>query len=147
MSQNVVCEANVLRYYGDKPELLDKYARIAESGNCPFCAPNIQNEFVGTTIHWSIVKNQFPYKGSRSHLLILPARHVIDVSELLLPEWIDFPRAIEMAVRMNSFMQNGYGLALRVKEVGGVTLNHLHWHLITPQIGEKGQIPVNFGIG
>lgn len=147
MSRSIVCMENVLRYYGDNPVLLEKYRKIAEGGKCPFCPGNIENELVATTTHWAVVHNQFPYKNARLHLLLLPKRHVTSLSELLPEELTDLAMAIRVATADFPELDNGYGLAIRDGEVGGVTLYHLHFHLIAPDIGEKGQIPVNFGIG
>ena len=144
---DVVCVANVFRYYGDKPDLIEKYRQISESGKCPFCEGNIVNKFVGKTEHWNIVFCEPPYKNTRLHLLILPKRHVISFNEFRREELADLLDAVGLATNKYPFLDKGLGLPIRVKEVGGVTLFHLHWHLIAPEIGENGQIPVNFGIG
>jgi diadenosine tetraphosphate (Ap4A) HIT family hydrolase len=151
-AQKIVCMENVHRYYGDNPELVAKYVEFVESGKCPFCAPNIKNQLVGTTAYWRIVENQYPYKhvdGTvvRLHLLLLPKRHVVTLEELSLEEWADLFRAISAATERFPFLADGFGLAVRVGEIGGVTLNHLHPHLIAPALGESGQKPVSFGIG
>lgn len=147
VSQDIVCMENVRRYYGDKPDLVAKYEEIAASGKCPFCAPNIENPLVSETARWMIVENQFPYKNAKNHLLLIPRRHLVRLSHVAVEEWADFAVAIRKA-HLATRCYDGFGLALRVGEVGGVTLHHLHWHLIVPEIGEKGTaIPVNFGIG
>lgn len=144
---NIVCKQNVRRYYADNAEMLKKYRQIAESGKCPFCAPNIDNKFFGETSGWNIVYNQFPYKNSRLHLLLLPKRHIVHAADMTPDEWADLGAAVRLTVAKAPWLANGFGLALRVGEVGGVSLYHLHFHLIAPEIGEKGQIPVSFGIG
>jgi len=147
MSQLIVCQENVQRYYGDKPEMLEKYRKIVESGKCPFCAPNIENVLVGQTQYWNVVENPFPYKNACVHLLLLPKRHVVFLAQSNREEWSDMPLAIDLAICKRPALAHGGGLALREKQVGGVTLYHLHWHLIAPAFGDDGQIPVNFGIG
>lgn len=147
MNQNIVCMENVRRYYSDNAELVKKYEEIVRSGKCPFCRPNIENTVVGETDHWIIVFNQPPYKTTRLHLLVLPRRHIISLSEMDAAEWANMVSAIGIATAEHPLLLDGYGLAVRAKEIGGVTLYHLHWHLIAPAIGENGQIAVNFGIG
>jgi len=125
-----------------------KYRQIAESGKCPFCEPYIENERRGTTEFWNIVLNQFPYKNARLHWLILPKRHVTELTGLTIEEWSDLYKAITKLETDNQLpLCNGYGVGLRTGPVGGVTLHHLHWHVILPEAGESGVIPVNFGIG
>ena len=147
---DIVCWPNVQKYYGDNPDLVEKYRRIRESGECPFCPRNITKEgrkLVAEIARWSIIKNHYPYQGSVLHLLIIPKRHVISLSELTNAEWVQMAEVIAIAADKYPFLAKGYGMAVRVGEVGGATLYHLHWHLIAPQVVEIGQIAVNFGIG
>ncbi|MBI1984569.1 MAG: HIT family protein [Candidatus Wildermuthbacteria bacterium] len=143
---------NVLRYYGENPELVEKYRQIEKNGKCPFCPDGIiDNEFqiVGKTPDWTLVVSQFPYKGAEVHLFILPKRHVISSTDLMFFEWADWPEILEIAVNKYPLLKKGFGLAMREKTLGGVTLHHLHFHLIVPKANSEGgaEIPVNFGIG
>lgn len=147
MAKQIVCMENVERYYGANPEMLKKYRQIQDSGKCPFCPGNIENTIVGATTHWHIVHNQYPYKGARLHLLLLPKRHIISLAQLLPEEWADMNRAFNFATSKFPSLNQGSGLAVRDGAVGGVSLYHLHFHLIVPEIGTSGPIPVNFGIG
>ena len=149
---NIVCEANVQRYYADDPAQLAKYAETLKSGRCPFCEPNITSKFLGETDCYNIVYNQFPYKYAdktlvRLHLLVLPKRHIIRIGEMTPGEWADMFYVTQLVETEYPFLKLGYGEAVRSDEVGGVTIYHLHWHIIAPQIGQTGQKPVNFGIG
>ena len=146
-NKRIVCMENVRRYYGAKPGEIERYEAIERSGICCFCAPNIKNVFVDETDHWNVVECNPPYKGTRLHLLLLPKRHVICPEEMMPEELGDMINAINIAVIKNPFLSDGYGLALRVKKVGGVSLFHSHWHLFGLEIGPAGQIPLQFGIG
>lgn len=152
MPTDVVCMENVTRYYGGNPELVRKFQEIAQSGVCPFCDEAAKakfgavNKFVLETKHWNVVHDEFPYKGARVHLLLLPKRHIVTLEQMMPSEWEELPRLLVWSL-CDFRLTAGYGLALRVGAIGGVTLHHLHFHLIVPQVGEKGQIPVNFGIG
>ena len=147
MAGNIVCEPNVERYYGSKPDLVRKYKEIAEGGECPFCPAGIEKQgfsIVRETPNWIAVKNQYPYPHTALHLLLVSKRHITSFSEFTDEELAEWNRLIR---DLTLDYPEGYGLALRVGEVGGVTLYHLHWHIIVPEIGPDGQIPVNFGIG
>jgi diadenosine tetraphosphate (Ap4A) HIT family hydrolase len=148
----VVCMENVQRYYGANPELLAKYEQTVLSGECPFCDPYIKNDFVDSTMHWHVVHNQFPYKYPdgepvRLHLLVIPRRHLIRLDELLVDEWAGLSQVMQIVRRRFPFVPEGFGLGIRSDKVGGVTLYHLHAHIIVPQIGRDGQKPIGFGIG
>lgn len=147
MAGDIVCQGNVQRHYGSDPVTLAKYEAITRTGHCPFCFSHIENEVVVETVYWVVVKNQIPYLGSRLHLLVLPKLHRISLSELNSDEWEDLQNVIRLAKDKYPFLNDGYGFAVREKEVGGVTLYHVHFHIIAPEIGENGQIPVQFGIG
>lgn len=147
MPNNIVCGANVKRHYVDNPELVKKYTEIVKNGRCPFCPGNIEDEVVGETEHWTIVLNQFPYKGSRLHLLVIPKQHRISLVELSREEWADFFVAIRVATERYVFLADGYGMAVREKEIGGATLYHVHFHIIVPEVGKQGPVSIYFGIG
>ena len=147
MASNIVCEENVARHYGDNPDLLREYEKIAQSGECPFCPAGIEKQgfsIVRETPYWIAVKNQYPYANTALHLLLVPKRHIISFPELTGEELAEWHR---LMVVLTLDFPEGYGLALRAGKVGGVILYHLHWHLIVPEIGTDGQISVNFGIG
>jgi len=150
-SKKIVCWPNVIRYYGDNHEEVARYKKIMEEGKCPFCPGNIKNdgrEIVAKTARWNIIKNQFPYEGSELHLLIIPKRHITTLECLLCKEWSELRMVTNLILKKYSFLKNGYGLAARIGEDGGVTLYHLHLHLIAPKVdSEIGRIAINFGIG
>ncbi|MDO8633515.1 MAG: HIT family protein [Candidatus Wildermuthbacteria bacterium] len=148
----IVCWQNTLRYYGARPEVLEKYRQIEQSGKCPFCPDGVKEggfEVVGETRSWTLVVNQFPYKGSVVHLLMLPKRHIVASSEITIPEWDQWPMVLGIAKDKYPALKDGFGLGMREGVLGGVTLHHLHFHIIMPKSNSEGgaEIQVNFGIG
>ena len=146
MADKIICRENVQRYYGDSRLTMVRYAEIEASGKCPFCDPNIENERVKDMDHWIAVKNKPPYENTLLHLLILPRRHIEDPLQMDLAEEAGFWDMIHF-LRGRYPETNGCGLCLRGGEIGGITIRHLHWHLIVPEVGPDGRIPVVFGIG
>ena len=148
----IVCWRNVHRYHGGNGDIINRYREIEENSKCPFCPDGLKSRadfFVGETGYWTVILNEYPYPSSRLHLLIVPKRHVVSSTEITAEEWADMPHVTGMVVGIYPFLSNGFGLAVREGEAGGVTLYHLHFHLITPHINEAGdvQTPINFGIG
>jgi len=143
----IVCMENAEKYYGVIPKLIKKFREIERSGVCPFCLQGIEKEgytIMGETEHWRIIKNEFFYKASSLHLLILPKRHITSLSDLTLEIWQDMSQVLRIVhIKYLFSLIKGYGLALRVGESGGATLYHLHWHFIVP---EQGKV-VEFGVG
>ena len=147
MLEKIVCMSNVERRYKKRPEMLALYKQTETSATCPFCEPNITNDFVARTNFWNVVLQMFPCKGSKAHLLLLPKRHIADVAQLSPEEFLDLQNAISLAGNGQHSLEDGYGLALRVKELGGITIRHLHFHLIVPKEVKTIKSAVNFGIG
>ena|SRR3989344_5939607 len=152
MPDQIVCMNNVQRYYGDRPDLVEENRRIEESGKCPFCPDGIKDKgfvIIGETSGWTLVLNQFPYKGSTAHILVVPKRHIVSSLDLKTSEWVQWQEIMDIAVTKYPFLKNGFGIAMREKELGGVTLYHLHFHLIVPKANTESfaEVPVNFRIG
>ena len=151
-ASKIVCWENVRRYYGDRPDLLEENRKTEESGICTFCPDGIESKkfsIVGETRSWTLILNQFPYEGSQVHILVVPKRHVISSLDLTIQEWQEWPEILRVAVAKYPFLEKGFGLGMREKELGGVTIYHLHFHLIVPKANAEGlaEIAVKFGIG
>ena len=95
----IVCMENAEKYYGVIPKLIKKFREIERSGVCPFCLQGIEKEgytIMGETEHWRIIKNEFFYKASSLHLLILPKRHITSLSDLTLEIWQDMSQVLRI---------------------------------------------------
>lgn len=140
---------NVQRYYGGNVEAMARYRMIRDSGNCPFCDPNITCQLVLQTEYWRVVYNEFPCADSRLHLLLLPKRHVVRVRDLTAEEWRDFPEALWRLTDSETYegcplaLEHGYSLAtFRSEEASGATIRHLHGHIIRPDYGKVVSFPI-----
>ena len=152
MGALIVCQSNVERYYGDNGYLLERYAEIQQSGECSFCPDGLKSKtdfFVCETDYWTAILNEFPYPASRLHLLLIPKRHTVSSFDLKPEEWADIPNARALIIEQYPYMSAGLGWGLREGELGGVTLYHLHIHLIVPQRdpATDAPMPVMFKIG
>jgi diadenosine tetraphosphate (Ap4A) HIT family hydrolase len=63
-------------------EQRERMERWEAEGHCVFCRRNRGDEPILETEHWYVVENDFPYRGTRAHLLIVPQRHVASFDEL-----------------------------------------------------------------
>ncbi len=127
-------------------EYADKLIKIEKSGICPFCERRFldsSNELLEETKNWLVTRNYEPYKGSESHLLIVPKRHIEHVSELSVNGRREF---IDLNVKYSENMKSG-GLAMRFGDIKntGASVAHLHSHII--ETNDKTlEKPVNFRI-
>ncbi|MGH3319959.1 MAG: HIT family protein [Streptosporangiaceae bacterium] len=114
---------------------------------CPFCRiPRLHDEeglvvSRGRLVY--AVLNRYPYNGG--HLMIVPYRHVADVTELDDPESLEFAaftkRAL-VALRTTSGAQ-GFNVGINLGAVAGAGIaGHLHQHVVPRWGGDTNFMPV-----
>lgn len=127
---------------------------VEETGLCPFCSPGLQenNEVLQTLEGWQIIADLWPYEHAVGHYLILPVEHLTDRRQIRGKDWIVIQRLIDHAESLCETLKIGGGLALRFGTNSGMTVRHLHVHLIIPETDpETGKVRpgkhVNFRFG
>jgi ATP adenylyltransferase len=130
------------------PEQLEEMRRLEREGICLFCEPHLLVDPAQRVIHrtkwWSATPNRYPYRGTKFHLLLVPAPHVSDFLELPDEALADFWRALLWIRR--TFALEYYGLGVRCgdcQNTGG-TIQHLHVHVIVGNVEDPGHEPVRF---
>ncbi|MFA4999059.1 MAG: HIT domain-containing protein [Candidatus Paceibacterota bacterium] len=151
-------------YAKNDPEYL---RLLEETEGCPFCPPRFpgQNKILysadGSEGQWHVMerlKTLVPYPNVDTHLLILPERHVSSFEgldgfqSLGLYDFRAIQDLIEWAKEEFPIFKIGGGLAVRLGTNSGVTIYHVHFHLIAPKTDPKtGKVfadkHVNFPIG
>ncbi len=110
---------------------------IEEAEGCPFCLPAFpgENKLLHQIDGWIIMKRLetlVPYPNTDKHLIILPERHVVSLAEVGPQEWMVIQRLIGFAILDFPIFQIGGGLVVRFGTNSGVTIKHIHFHLIAP---------------
>jgi diadenosine tetraphosphate (Ap4A) HIT family hydrolase len=121
-----------------EPEQLRRMEEHARSGTCHFCRDGFEQEhtapIIHETDHWFVSANDFPYKGSLYHFLIISKEHIIEISELCTEAWSELQHAITWlrehlgAPGASIFVRSG-NMAYTA-----ATLDHLHFHFL---VGHK----------
>jgi len=146
-----------------------EYLRLLEEAEgCPFCPPRFpgQNRILysadGSEGQWHVMeclKTLVPYPNVDTHLLILPERHISSLKGLDAFKSLGLYdlRAIQDLTgwaeeKYPALKMWGGGLAVRLGTNSGVTIYHVHFHLIAPKTDPKtGKVfpgkHVNFPIG
>lgn len=111
------------------------------NGKCAFCDDMARGSLHKIGI-WHLKKNDFPYKYSRHHLLMVPDTHVADPAQLTREDWADMHDLMAWAVR--EFEIPGGGLVMRFGDMRyhAGTMRHLHVHIQVPD--GKGQVKATF---
>ena len=116
-----------------------------ESGKCIFCPAGLKkiNKII---LHeegeWIITENDWPYKNSKKHLLIIGKEHKSMPQELTLSDWDSIDKLEKWAIK--EYNMTGGGLCGRFGEDSGVTIKHIHFHLFSIKKKPRKEIVIRF---
>ena len=115
-------------------EQLERMKKLAKKRKCFFCGKNYLELGAAPAIYetnnWYIKKNDYPYKGSVHHYLIVPKHHFTDLIQLSGDFWQDLKKSIKWLEK--KLHVKGYSVFARSGEMSytGATIDHLHFHFI-----------------
>lgn len=145
--------------YANSDDKSGEYAKLLkkaqEVGKCPFCEEGGfpgKNKIISSFREWHMIECLFPYENSSAHLILIPRRHITRSEEISWEDWLSIQDHISHAKNRYPTLEIGGGLALRFGTNSGVTIRHLHFHLIAPVTNpETGKVfpgkHVSFPIG
>lgn len=123
---------------------------IIKDGVCPFCTESLakyhKKEILRTGEFWLLTYNQWPYKNTKLHLLIIAKHHVTNLSEMkpgAAEELFEILRWAEV-----NFNISYGGVCMRFGDIRqtGATVDHLHAHLIVPEENLSKDDKVRFSL-
>lgn len=118
---------------GREAEQIARMIKLAKSGECHFCG-DISNKHTSPIIFknkgWFVTANDFPYKGSRHHYLIVSKKHLTTTQEIPESAKIGLFSAIDWLAK--KLKTRGYSVFVRSGDMNytGATLDHLHFHFL-----------------
>lgn len=123
---------------GRNPEMQLRYAeemRTRDPNTCSFCDNNSQHILGHVATHW-IMSNLYPYELFddmivADHLLIVPKRHIVGISEFTDEERVDFLDTV------SEYEEAGYTLFARAPINKAKSVTHQHTHLIKPDLDRE----------
>jgi diadenosine tetraphosphate (Ap4A) HIT family hydrolase len=127
-------------------EQLADMQRLEAAGTCVFCPQHLARDrnqpVLHRTPHWTVTPNEFPYRGTRLHLLLVPDEHVTDLLDLPDEARQDMWSALDW-VRQH-YGLSFYSLAARNGdcEFTGATIRHVHLHLLQGDVENPDHEPV-----
>jgi ATP adenylyltransferase len=105
---------------------------LAAANACLFCPEGLNLK--GKRVfhrgeHWYVTPNDFPYKGTAVHVMIVPTRHVLSFEELLPTEILELPAMLSWVNQ--EFGIKGASMFARYGETAftGATIHHFHLHI------------------
>jgi ATP adenylyltransferase len=120
--------------------------RLEAAGICLFCPGALREHsrqrVEWETRYWSVTPNEFPYKGTRIHLLVVPHKHVNDMLDLDDESLVDFWNALRL-IRKELDLDH-YGLGVRNGDCSftGATIAHVHAHVLVGDETLDPEVPV-----
>jgi ATP adenylyltransferase len=125
---------------------LEEMRRLEAAEICLFCpAPlreHARQRVILETAHWSVTPNEYPYKGTLLHLLVVPHQHVNDMLDLDEESLADFWTVLK-TIR-ERFGLGHYGLGVRNGNCSftGATIAHVHAHVLVGDPALDPEVPV-----
>lgn len=119
-------------------------------GLCPFCDGQGFNPAINKVIwqgkHWRLWHNPFPYDNTQTHLVFATHKHITDISELTPEIWKEWSE-INQDIIKNMNIPGG-GIVMRFGDLAynGGSLQHLHSHIIVPNLKGPVAPPLAYAI-
>jgi len=114
---------------------------------CPFCLapalPDAQSLIVARGALTYAVLNLYPYNAG--HLLVVPYRHVPDLTDLEVDEAVEFTAFTQRAIAMIRAVSSaqGFNVGMNLGSVAGAGIAaHLHQHVVPRWGGDTNFMPI-----
>jgi diadenosine tetraphosphate (Ap4A) HIT family hydrolase len=124
---------------------------IKNEKHCPFCEENLRKYHKEPILkegkYWILTKNQWPYKGTKLHLLAILKKHAERLGELTPEEGAELFELFQWAERSNRVLGGGFAMRFGDMRYSGGTVRHLHAQFIVPDVDNPDAEPVRFKIG
>lgn len=113
---------------------------LSHTGECFLCKSTVLRiarkypRVASTPLHewsnWFVKHNDFPYEGTKLHLLVIPERHVTQIEDLTPQEFLEVQQIVGWV--NTTFNVQGASLFLRYGDMSytGATGTHLHFHIL-----------------
>ncbi|HEY4493302.1 MAG TPA: hypothetical protein VJB98_01645 [Candidatus Paceibacterota bacterium] len=128
---------------------LDEQRRVMETivaeGHCPFCLENLtkyhKEPVLKESDYWILTKNQWPYEGTRIHLLAIAKSHYEKLSELPSKAGEELISLMQWAEREFAIAGGSVFMRFGDMEYTGSTVKHIHAQLISgvPRLDSLGK--------
>ena len=117
-------------------------------GDCPFCitreaAQELPGLILATSELSYATLNLYPYTGG--HIMILPYRHVGDITDLLPEEQSDLFASLQsgVAALRSAMAPTGFNIGLNLGTSAGAGVpDHVHFHVVPRWSGDTNFMPV-----
>ena len=106
------------------------------AASCKLCQARLtEPHILPSTGMWFLIEDKYPV--TPGHLLIVPCRHVNDITEISMREWASLGDFIYTIVSSDPNITNGCcNIGFNLGRDAGQTIDHLHCHVIPRTAGD-----------
>ncbi len=123
-------------------------AKVSSIKGCIFCSKpkskkDKANYILSRSRHSFSILNVYPYNNG--HIMIVPYRHVNDLTKLSDEETLDLMHLLRDSQEFISktMHPDGYNIGINIGRAAGAGLkNHVHIHLVPRWVGDSNFMPV-----
>ncbi len=133
------------------PEQREAMERILARGHCPFCPENLTLEHKKPILHtgdfWVVTENQWPYKNTKLHLILILRHHATTIADIPIPAFAELGEHLRWIE--NEYGVSGGAFCARFGDTNSskATVSHVHVQFIVPNRNASDFESVIFYIG
>lgn len=125
-----------------------KYILNKKPRCCIFCYKKTKNYkrknlILHESTYGMVIMNKYPY--APGHLMVIPKRHLKDLSELSRDEIVDLFDLIKLAMNAlrKALKPHGFNLGANLGKIAGAGADgHLHFHIVARWKGDANFMPI-----
>ena len=125
-----------------------EYVRMEKREGCIFCElPKEGDDERNLILHRGkygfIIMNNYPYNPG--HVMVAPYRHVGEIEELSMEEWMEIHELISLAIKAikREMRPQGFNIGVNLGRVAGAGIEgHIHFHIVPRWNGDTNFMPV-----
>ena len=134
--------------FDDQREIMRK---IIENNESPFLLKNLRKYHRQPILregeYWYITLNQWPYKNTRFHFLIISQAYWTELEQITPEAAVEFMSFVQWLIDEYQLPGGAFCMRFGDSNYSAGTVSHLHAQLIVPEIQGENYQPTRFKIG
>jgi len=132
-----------------RSKYIDSMKDKIDDESCVFCNAATEQSDVETSLvifrrdNIFTVLNLYPYNNG--HLMVVPNRHISDLSEITIDEFAEITSQITLATEAlkRLYSPHGFNIGANIGKAAGAGIDtHLHFHIIPRWNGDTNFMPI-----
>lgn len=131
--------------FDDQRKVMEEIKAV---GECPFCADGMtkyhKNPIIKETSHWLAKQNDYPYDGTKVHLLLISKDHTEKLADLTPEMGADLVLMLQWAEEYFAIESGAFALRFGDIRYNGASVKHLHVHLVVGDVHDPNHEKIKF---